>query len=111
MRQCSDGERWAGLWDYPRFEVEAAGPLLIERELVEKVRHQSGVEVRLRGLLDTIRHGVTRYRITLDCYLADYQAGRLCSTPARKLKWVAADEIDALPLSTTGRKIVQLLKK
>lgn len=110
MRQCGEEERWAGLWDYPRFEVEAAGPLLIERELVEKVRNQSGVEVRLRGLLDTLRHGVTRYRITLDCYLADYETGRVRSTAASPVKWIAVNQLDALPLSTTGRKIAKLVR-
>ncbi len=27
VRQCAVGERWAGLWDFPRFAVESQGPL------------------------------------------------------------------------------------
>jgi len=31
MRQCGEEERWAGLWDFPRFAVEVEGPLFAEK--------------------------------------------------------------------------------
>ena len=37
MRECGPEERWAGLWDFPRFELEAEGPLFAAREIVAKV--------------------------------------------------------------------------
>ena len=43
MRQCGDDERWAGLWDFPRFELEAGGPLFAEREIAAKVAAQTGI--------------------------------------------------------------------
>ena len=69
-----EGRRWAGLWDFPRFEVQAEEPSAIHRELIEKVRNATGVLVNLGAHLKTIKHGVTRFRITLDCYEAEYVA-------------------------------------
>ena len=43
MRRCAEGERWAGLWDFPRFELEASGPLFAKREIVAKVAAQTGI--------------------------------------------------------------------
>ena len=43
MRECGAGERWAGLWDFPRFALEAEGPLFAREEIVDKVREQTGV--------------------------------------------------------------------
>ncbi|MEX2093864.1 MAG: A/G-specific adenine glycosylase, partial [Pirellulales bacterium] len=75
MRECGEGERWAGLWDFPRFAVEAEGPPFADDEIVSKVREQTGVTCSPGPLVKTIKHGVTRYRITLDCFNADYVAG------------------------------------
>ncbi len=70
VRQCVEGERWAGLWDFPRFPIEAVGPLFADEEIMAQVATQTGIECEPGALLKTFRHAVTRYRITLDCYHA-----------------------------------------
>jgi A/G-specific adenine glycosylase len=104
MRECSDGERWAGLWDFPRFALEAEGPLFTRDEIVAKVREQTGVTCEPGPLVKTLKHGVTRYRITLSCYAANYASGR-----ASNSRWIRRAELAELPLSTTGRKIARLI--
>jgi A/G-specific adenine glycosylase len=107
LRQCTEGERWAGLWDFPRFEVENEGPLFAREEIIEKVRQQTGVTCALGELLTTLKHGVTRYRITLECYRAAYLSGRPDSKNGSSVRWLSTKELAELPLSTTGRKITQ----
>lgn len=102
------GERWAGLWDFPRFELFGEGTTTIEQELTTKVAERTGLKVRLQRSFATLKHGVTRYRITLDAWLASPSGGRVARnewTP----RWVKLDELSELPLSTTGRKIAKLL--
>ena len=111
MRQCGEGERWAGLWDFPRFAIEAEGPLFAAKEIVAKVREQTGVTCKLGPLLKTLKHGVTRYRITLDCYGATYVSGRAQQTTSADVRWMASSALGNLPLSTTGRKIARLAVK
>ena len=77
VRQCGADERWAGLWDFPRFAVEADGPLFARKEIAAKVASQTGINCHPGGLLKTMKHGVTRYRITLDCYQATFVSGRV----------------------------------
>jgi len=106
LRQRTKGERWEGLWDFPRFELENEGPLFVRDELIAKVREQTGVAIAPGGILKTIKHGVTRFRITLDCYEARLVGGRIRSTAAKPVRWTPLTELTALPLSVTGRKIV-----
>jgi A/G-specific adenine glycosylase len=107
LRQCGDGERWAGLWDFPRFALEAAGPLSAAKEIVSKVRAQTGIACTPGPLIKTMRHGVTRFRITLDCYRADFLSGRVKSSNGSPVLWVALPRLADYPLSTTGRKIAR----
>lgn len=102
------GERWAGLWDFPRFELRGEGTTTIEHELATNVAERTGLKVRLQRSFATLKHGVTRYRITLDAWLATSAGGRLARN-AWTPRWVQLEELSELPLSTTGRKIAKLL--
>jgi A/G-specific adenine glycosylase len=109
VRQCAADERWAGLWDFPRFALEADGPLFAKQEIAAKVAAQTGIECDPGGLLKTMKHGVTRYRITLDCYQAAYLGGRVNAKKDTAVRWLPVGELSSLPLSTTGRKIAILI--
>jgi A/G-specific adenine glycosylase len=111
MRRCGETERWAGLWDFPRFELDSTGPLFAQPEIVAKVAAQTGIRCAPGAILKTLKHGVTRYRITLDCYEAAYVSGRLKSSPAAPIRWTALPQLSVLPLSTTGRKIAKLIAR
>lgn len=93
------GERWAGLWDFVRFASA-------DESLSHHLRKNLGVDAAIGAHLATIRHSVTRYRITLVCYLADWQAGEPASG---EFRWVAPADFAEFPLSTTGRKLSLLL--
>jgi A/G-specific adenine glycosylase len=107
MRQCAGGERWAGLWDFPRFTIEAEGPLFTKEEIVTKLRAQTGIVCTKPAVVKTMKHGVTRFRITLDCYVAAYEHGRVRAN----VRWACVGELPTLPLNTTGRKIAALVSK
>ena len=109
VRQCAEGERWAGLWDFPRFAVKATGPLFARKEIAARVESQTGITCAPGPLLKSMKHGVTRYRISLDCYQAAYLSGRVRARKNAAVRWLPTSELPALPLSTTGRKIAGLI--
>jgi A/G-specific adenine glycosylase len=109
VRQCAADERWAGLWDFPRFRVDAHGSLIVGEELTTKVESQTGIRCAPGVHVKTMKHGVTRYRITLDCYRASYVSGRVRSRKNSPVRWLPIAALATLPLSTTGRKIANLL--
>jgi A/G-specific adenine glycosylase len=105
LRQCAPGERWAGLWDFARFSIGNKRGRALQEELQVKVREQAGLDVEAFEKLTTLKHGVTRFRITLDCYRAE------CTKQTRLKpgnRWVNVRELAELPLSTTGRKLARL---
>ena len=105
VRQCAADERWAGLWDFPRFAVEADGPLFARKEIAAKVASQTGIECAPGGLLKTMKHGVTRYRITLDCYQATYVSGRVRATKSAAVRWLPVGELPCSRLVQPGGRL------
>jgi A/G-specific adenine glycosylase len=107
LRQCGAQQRWAGLWDFPRFAIPSAEDL--ESEVHRQVRKSTGLTIRTGERLTRIKHGVTRFRITLDCYEATVVSGRLCRHASGSTRWVRPMEFENYALSVTGRKISRLL--
>jgi A/G-specific adenine glycosylase len=103
------GERWAGLWDFPRFPLVDESPRRAAERLGRDMAEQTGIKIVLGDPLATIRHSVTRFRITLDVYHARRDGGRLRSVDGGELRWLRPRELAELALSTTGRKIARLI--
>tara|TARA_B100000945_G_scaffold319452_1_gene326686 strand:- start:762 stop:1880 length:1119 start_codon:yes stop_codon:yes gene_type:complete len=109
IRQCEAGERWEGLWDFPRFECSVKKPKQPTRHelsrISSKLNQLTDCSATQLNWLTQIKHGVTKYRIALNCFQAD--------VPRRKrklkenLKWVHPDDLNNIPLSVTGRKLAK----
>ena len=59
--------------------------------------------------LVTIKHAVTKYRISLQVYLAD--SLDILEKPGKPWKYVSLAELAEMPMSVTGRKIVKILNE
>ncbi|MBX9788834.1 MAG: A/G-specific adenine glycosylase [Pirellulales bacterium] len=109
------GERWAGMWDFPRFELDD-----VTRSPVAYLQQQATAlgrgPVTLGERILTLRHVVTRFRITLDCYAAHIPmptkaaAPDTLKSPRRpRTKWFRPAEMEPLPMNVTGRKIARFI--
>jgi A/G-specific adenine glycosylase len=107
IRQRSAGERWAGMWDFPRFRIDQINSELYQA-LADHVIKQTEVVVKVDRQLTTIKHGITRFRITLECYEARCDpAVRLKSNPA--LQWLTPTDLHTVALSVPARKLARLI--
>lgn len=97
--------RWSGLWDFPRVEIDAEHPDNIRRQIIEKVAAKTGLNVELGKRLTTLTHGVTRFRITLDCYEAFPTSDPGEMVVSKNARWVVPEELAEYPLNVTARKV------
>ncbi len=104
LRRRPHGERWAGLWDFVRFAMHSESST---DYIIHSVREQSGLSVDLGPQLAELKHGVTRYRITLKCFTAEAVSGQLLV--GTEWQWVSPKHFGEYPLSVTGRKFAKLL--
>jgi A/G-specific adenine glycosylase len=100
VRQRPDGIVNGHMWEFPNVEVRA-------RHSGQQHGH---TELGLNGLksspLCTIKHTITRYRITLDAYHAKLP-GRRSALPG---KWLSPAKLSKLAFSSAHKKILNQLK-
>ena len=104
LRRRPPGERWAGLWDFVRFALDDS---ITSARVVAAVREYTSLKVELGPQLAELKHGVTRYRITLKCFTAEAVSGELRTDG--EWQWVSSKNFGDYPLSVTGRKFAKLL--
>jgi A/G-specific adenine glycosylase len=124
LRQCGADERWAGLWDFPRIELDpadapkpqgvltAARTLRARMSLEQGVARLTGLEAEAGELFHQLRHTVTRYRIRLLCFhgaIRDPDSTTKLAA-AGPIRWVLPEEFSELPLSMTGRKLADVVR-
>ena len=113
IRVCQPGERWAGLWDFPRFKIDPQESQTSVHDLGGQLDEQIAALTGLSGeRVDTginIRHAVTRYRISLSCLALLNPRGRLRRIAEESFRWVGIQDLADVPMSVTGRKIADRL--
>lgn len=71
LRRCKPKERWAGLWDFPRYDTTACND---ERQAIDHAltsfHTRYGIELTSVSPAAQLQHSVTRYKITLNSYQA-----------------------------------------
>ena len=139
MRQRNEGERWAGLWDFVRFEV--SNDTAADIKPPEKSRTKSGVlpgqqtlfqdaavatalmlppPVRnqveeLSGALVTTYEPMVEIRHAVTRYRIRLLC-LICESEGGRIRkgsgyqWCSTRKLASLPLSTTGRQFAELLK-
>lgn len=106
IRPLPEGGRWAGLWDFPR--TTDSSPASV-KAAAKQLSADVGVNIEPGIRLTTIRHAVTRFRICLHVHngeLMDQQ-----QIPGKPWRYVSLTEMESLPMSVTGRRIVKLLSE
>lgn len=111
MRVCQPGSHWEGLWDFPRYDVtEISGN---EDSYVEqKFAEEFGLTINVGAPVTKLRHGVTKYRISLQAHHASVRGPmklRERDFSSKQQGWFTINELQDLPLNTTGRKLAKLL--
>jgi A/G-specific adenine glycosylase len=101
----------AHLWEFPNVEVETAGPADAEKSF----KSEFGVAPQKLALIATVKHAITRYRITLEAFEArlaepNLPLPRRTSSAATALGgavWKTAEQLHQLAFTSAHRKVLQ----
>jgi A/G-specific adenine glycosylase len=106
----------ADLWEFPNLEIEATFPLphsappkFDPNSLRHRARQELGLSLADLRYLSTVRHSITRYRIELTAFHADWDKGSSSRTAPRTHRWLDLDTLKKLPFTSAHRRLVKSL--
>jgi A/G-specific adenine glycosylase len=105
LRRRPDEPRlwWRGMWELPRV---TCSPVEGPEEALARLGVELGIVLRPSEKIATLKHGVTRFAITLDCFEAEVSAPE--STDG-SYGWFSWDAAAALPMPTSMRRLLKQL--
>jgi A/G-specific adenine glycosylase len=114
VRRCGESERWAGLYDFPRFDVTGSRrPAGVVSKLEQAMREKFDVDVAIVDSQYSLRHAVTRYRIQLHCFLGELRTEPLAASGSLvepgSPRWLAFDDLHALAWNASGKRVLKWL--
>ena len=104
IRPLPEGGRWAGLWDFPRTTESSHASV---KAAAKQLSADVGVNIHPGIRLTTIKHAVTKFRISLHVHAGELLEAQ--QAPGKPWRYVSLAEMADLPMSVTGRRIVKLL--
>ena len=107
MMRYPEGVRWAGLWDFPRYELNNDVTQYGNEEYCDNIKHQTGYQVVLHDQITEFRYVVTRFKITLKVFLAQTVGRKTCAK--YQTDWVSNQGLADLALNSSGRKIAEMV--
>lgn len=96
--------RWANMWELPRTEVGVTETL--DAAAVRVAAELIGVTAEPGEVVASVRHGVTRFNITLSAVEVKLRARKLGGEFYAAWAWVNATEAAEYPMGTAMRKLV-----
>jgi A/G-specific adenine glycosylase len=97
--------RWASLWEFPHAPLRDGETH--RQAAVRLLNESTGIAVYPGKEIVTLRHGITRYRITLVCLAAARRRGRFHSGVYSQGRWVEPAELLRYPVSAPQRRLVR----
>ena len=94
--------RWGEMWEFPRVPVSDGQT---HQTAAESLLGELGIAATLGETIRTIRHGVTRFRITLTCLEAEHRSGRFQAGLYPRAEWLKPERLVEYPVSTPQRKL------
>jgi A/G-specific adenine glycosylase len=97
-----------GLWGFP------GGTVAPDEDLADAVtrtiEEQTGLRVKARAVVRTVKHAYTHFRITLHAFAAEIEAGEAQPLTCAQVRWVDAEELDDYPFPVTDRKVARAVR-
>jgi len=102
---AEDAPRWASMWQFPNTELTTNQT---PTEALSGLFDRASVNAKAPRKFLTLRHSVTRYRITLTAYLCEAQPAARGKLPPR-FAWKTLAELEQLALPAAHRRIANAL--
>ncbi len=95
-------------WEFPGCEFKQAEDL--RHALASRIHRDLGLKICLKDRLVTVKHAITKHRITIQAFLAELNPSQPTPTKSRITRWVRLSEVDRYPFGSASMRILKALR-
>lgn len=100
--------RWANMWEFPHHPLEWMESY---ESAANRLMERLGIEGKIDSEIATIRHSVTRFRITMVCLAVAHRQGAIRAGEHAEAIWVRPGDLHTYPLSVPQRRLARIVLK
>ncbi len=97
------------LWQFPGGKVEPGEGL--EESLIREIREELCLDIRIRGLFQTISPREPGFEVDLHAYWCKIRGGTLCLQEHIALRWVTVPELRSVDFTKADGLLIPSLEK
>jgi A/G-specific adenine glycosylase len=98
-----------GLWEFPGGKVEAGEDhaAALKREIEE----ETGLRVEPGGLIATVNHAYSHFKVTLNVYACEWAGGEPRARTHDRLEWASPKDFDLYAFPKANHKFLHLIRE
>jgi A/G-specific adenine glycosylase len=107
VRRPASG-RWANMWEFPRLVLQADES---NEDGARRLLRDLGQKAGLGAEMMTIRYAVTRFRMSMACFVANAAKQSFRNGYYEEGRWLRKAELSGFPVSTPQRALIAAVQK
>ncbi len=107
-RRKADG-LLGGLWEFPGGKIKKGEKA--EAACIREIKEEVNLKIKVLDHLARVKHAYTHFRIVMDVFCCEYQAGRVKLNGPADHRWIKLGAIEQYPLPKANHKFLPKLKK
>jgi A/G-specific adenine glycosylase len=97
-----------GLWKFPGGMMSDPEESL-EEALRRTTLEELGIGLKVNGIVTSVKHAYTHFRITLHAFQCDIESGRPKALGCSQWQWIAVSRLSERPFSKADRQVIKAL--
>lgn len=98
-----------GQWEFPGGKIEEGETS--EEALVREIKEELDTEIEVGDLIYTIEYDYPAFHLSMDCFLARVNSGRLVLKEAEAARWLTKSELYDVQWLPADLSLIALLEK
>ncbi len=99
---------YKGWWEFPGGKIEPGETP--EEAIVREIREELTATIKVEELITTVEYDYEKFHLSMDCFYAEVEAGKLKLKEAADARWLSVEEINDVRWLPADWKLIEIIR-